>query len=248
MKATITPSTNASLQSSRNNSFSGDISPKDNLKYQQQDNDEEDAQAHDDAKQQKSLLRISGLSNENIFRSSLTTEPNSSPPDQAELSTIRESVVVWRPGEANNVINNGMEDTDSISASTKQNSTSSRSDPNDLSQSTNIDSKTKTTTSAIASSSQSLKILRLRNIHQSLIIVAHSIAGAVYVSDVHDSTVALTGCQQLRMYGCKNVKMYVESTTGPVMEDCVGMGFARWPMALVCFFLYFFWGSKNSQG
>lgn len=233
VKATITPSTNVSLQSSRNSSFSGDIVPGDILIQQQQDGGEGNAQSHSETKQRKSLLRISDASNEIIFRSTLTTDSNSSPPDQAEISTIRKSVVVWHPGEATSLMNKDVEGTDSISASTKQHNSRSQTDSSNVSHGTNIESKTKTGATAIGSSSPSLKILRLRDIHHSLIIIAHSIGGAVYVSDVHDSIIALAGCQQLRMHGCKDVKVYAESTTGPVVEDCVGMGFARLPIALV---------------
>ena len=225
-KANTIPGTNTSSQSSSNNVFGADVVSRDFHKYQQQNNDEEDVPAHEDAEQQKSLLRVSDLSNEKIFRSTLATDSNTSLPDQAELLRIRQSVVIWRPGE-------DIKGISTLSASTKDHGSHSKAESDNFSHSTNIDSNTKTTTAIAASSFPILKILRLRNIHRSLIIIAHSIAGAVYVSDVHDSILVLAGCQQLRMHGCKDVRVYVESTTGPVMEGCVGIGFARWPVALV---------------
>ena len=222
----LTPSTSASLQSSRSNSISADGNLSHGLSSEQQDS------AEGKTEKQKSILQISELSAEKVYRSTHATESHSSLFDQAEVSTIKQSVVIIHSRDGGTTQSDERRNNNATSASTEQNQLPSQ-NPSDVT-SHDTDINADTGTSIFPCTSPTLKTLRLRKIHNSLIITCQSIAGAVYVSDVHKSTLALAGCQQLRMHRCKDVKVYVEVTTAPVIEECKGMGFARWPWELVC--------------
>ena len=216
------------MQPLKNNSFNGGDNPSQASSNQQQDRSE---QKH---KQPSSVLQISEVSNEKVYQFSQATDSTLPFFDQADISATRHSVIILRLRGSQADEDNKNRDAVILSTPSNHDQTSTNNTFSDIPHSTHASIDTEISTPLETSSS--LKTLRLRNIHKSLIIICNPVAGAVYISDVHTSTLALAGCQQLRMHRCTDVKAYVESTTAPVIEECTGMGFARWPLESVCLF------------
>jgi hypothetical protein len=69
--------------------------------------------------------------------------------------------------------------------------------------------------------------LSLRNIKDSLIICGR-VTGPAHVTNL-ENTVIVTTCRQLRMHECKNVDVYLQCSSRPIIEDCIGVRFAPLP-------------------
>lgn len=74
--------------------------------------------------------------------------------------------------------------------------------------------------------------LALKGIDRSLIVAGH-VAGAVHMTGVTDSIVVVTA-RQVRIHECRNVDIYLHSSSHPIIEDCSGMRFAPLPSHYVC--------------
>ncbi|EPE26970.1 hypothetical protein GLAREA_02884 [Glarea lozoyensis ATCC 20868] len=69
--------------------------------------------------------------------------------------------------------------------------------------------------------------LALKNIRQSLII-AGNVAGAAHITNVVDSIIVVNS-RQVRMHDCKNVDIYLQCTSRPIIEDCSNVRFSPIP-------------------
>ncbi|KAI1097838.1 TBCC-domain-containing protein [Jackrogersella minutella] len=69
--------------------------------------------------------------------------------------------------------------------------------------------------------------LVLKNIKQSLIIAGH-VAGPVHMTGLQNSIVVVAA-RQVRIHECKNVDVYLQCASHPIIEDCSGMRFAPLP-------------------
>ena len=69
--------------------------------------------------------------------------------------------------------------------------------------------------------------LALKNISQS-IIIAGNVAGAAHITNVQDSIIVVNS-RQVRMHDCKNVDIYLQCTSRPIIEDCSNVRFAPIP-------------------
>jgi len=69
--------------------------------------------------------------------------------------------------------------------------------------------------------------LALKNIKNSL-IVAGQVAGAAHITGVENSVIAVAA-RQVRMHDCKNVDIYLQCSSRPIIEDCSNIRFAPIP-------------------
>jgi len=73
--------------------------------------------------------------------------------------------------------------------------------------------------------------LALKNVKESLIVCGH-VAGPAHVTNVQNSVIVVA-CRQFRMHECKNVDVYLQCGSRPIIEDCEGIRFAPLPEAYV---------------
>ncbi|SZF03720.1 unnamed protein product [Blumeria hordei] len=75
-----------------------------------------------------------------------------------------------------------------------------------------------------------LASLTMKNIKDSIVIVSQ-VDGASHVTKVEDS-ILLLASQQVRVHECHNVKIYLHSSSRPIIEDCHSIQFAPIPRCL----------------
>jgi len=68
-------------------------------------------------------------------------------------------------------------------------------------------------------------------IYESLLILGH-VEGPTHVTGVTDSII-VTSTRQLRLHDCKNVDVYLQCASRPIIEDCSGVRFAPLPQVYV---------------
>lgn len=73
--------------------------------------------------------------------------------------------------------------------------------------------------------------LTVRNIKESL-LVCGQVGGPTHVTGVEKSVIVVS-CRQFRMHDCKDVDVYLSSTSNPIIEGCSNIRFARTPRAYV---------------
>ena len=73
--------------------------------------------------------------------------------------------------------------------------------------------------------------LTIKNVKDSL-LVCGQISGPAHIMDVRNSVIVVS-CQQFRMHNCKNVDVYLSSSSNPIIEDCSNIRFGRIPKAYV---------------
>ncbi|WYZ34131.1 hypothetical protein EsH8_I_000407 [Colletotrichum jinshuiense] len=81
------------------------------------------------------------------------------------------------------------------------------------------------------SGSTSFATLALKNIQKSL-VVAGNVAGPAHITGVSDSIVVVSA-RQVRIHECRNVDIYLQCSSHPIIEDCSGMRFAPLPASFV---------------
>ncbi len=69
--------------------------------------------------------------------------------------------------------------------------------------------------------------LTLKNIKRSVIIAGH-VAGAAHITWVEDSIIVVAS-RQVRMHDCKNVDIYLQCASRPIIEDCSNIRFSPIP-------------------
>lgn len=69
--------------------------------------------------------------------------------------------------------------------------------------------------------------LALKNIKSSLII-AGRVAGAAHITGIEDSIIVVDS-RQVRMHDCKNVDIYLQCASRPIIEDCNNVRFSPIP-------------------
>jgi tubulin-specific chaperone C len=75
--------------------------------------------------------------------------------------------------------------------------------------------------------------LTLRDISQS-VINCGGVSGPIHITGATDSIIVVT-CGQFRMHECKNVDVYLQCGSKPIVEDVEGVRFAPLANAYVCF-------------
>lgn len=73
--------------------------------------------------------------------------------------------------------------------------------------------------------------LTIKNVRQSLLLCGR-VDGPAHITNVQDS-VLVAKCRQFRMHDCRNVDVYLTCTSGPVIEDCSNIRFAKLPETYV---------------
>lgn len=66
--------------------------------------------------------------------------------------------------------------------------------------------------------------IHLMSIHDSSILIANSIDGAIHVTDCHNMALRST-CQQLRLHGSTGLDCHVLFKGGAILEDCTRIAF-----------------------
>lgn len=84
--------------------------------------------------------------------------------------------------------------------------------------------------------------LTFNNIHNSIVITG-SIAGPIHITDVTNSILLVSQTRQFRMHHSKDVDVYLNVASRPVMEDCSGIRFAPLPEE----FLFGDWHRKGED-
>jgi hypothetical protein len=74
--------------------------------------------------------------------------------------------------------------------------------------------------------------LMVKNVSDSLLLCGQ-IDGPAHVTGVRNSVIVVD-CRQFRMHDCKNVDVYLSSSSNPIIEDCTDIRFGRIPRAYVC--------------
>lgn len=69
--------------------------------------------------------------------------------------------------------------------------------------------------------------LAVKNVRDSLLVCGR-VAGAIHITSVEGS-VLVVNARQFRMHECKNVDVYLQSASRPIIEDCEGIRFAPLP-------------------
>ncbi|KAG9243002.1 tubulin-specific chaperone-like protein c [Calycina marina] len=69
--------------------------------------------------------------------------------------------------------------------------------------------------------------LALKDIKESLIIAGH-VAGAAHITAVENSVIVVAS-RQVRIHDCKNVDIYLECSSRPIIEDCENIRFSPIP-------------------
>jgi hypothetical protein len=72
-----------------------------------------------------------------------------------------------------------------------------------------------------------LAALTLKDIRQSLVLCGN-VAGAIHLTDVHDSVIVLQS-RQFRMHESTNCRIYLKTSSRPIIEDCNKLQFAPAP-------------------
>jgi hypothetical protein len=72
-----------------------------------------------------------------------------------------------------------------------------------------------------------LAALTLKDIRRSLILCG-KVAGAVHLTDIHDSVIVLQS-RQFRMHDSTNCRIYLKTSSRPIIEDCGRLQFAPAP-------------------
>ena len=57
-----------------------------------------------------------------------------------------------------------------------------------------------------------------------VVLITGPVEGSIFLRDCNDCTFVIA-CQQLRLRNCKNCKILLFSTTGPIVESCTNIGF-----------------------
>jgi hypothetical protein len=73
--------------------------------------------------------------------------------------------------------------------------------------------------------------LTMKGVRKSLLLCG-KVDGPAHVTGVENSVLVLE-CRQLRMHDCNNVDVYLQCSSRPIIEDCVGVRFAQLPQAYV---------------
>ncbi|KKK16699.1 hypothetical protein P175DRAFT_0535824 [Aspergillus ochraceoroseus IBT 24754] len=71
--------------------------------------------------------------------------------------------------------------------------------------------------------------LMIKNVEDSL-LVCGQINGPAHITGVHNSIIVVD-CRQFRMHDCKDVDVYLSSSSNPIIEDCTDIRFGRIPRA-----------------
>ena len=80
----------------------------------------------------------------------------------------------------------------------------------------------------------SFATLMINNVKESLLICG-TIPGSARMTDVRNSTIVITA-RQIRVHDCKNVVIYLQCSSRPIIEDCNDIRFAPLPIAFVRLF------------
>lgn len=80
--------------------------------------------------------------------------------------------------------------------------------------------------------------LTAKDIHESL-LVCGQVYGPAHITGVQNSVIVIS-CRQFRMHDCKNVDVYLSSSSNPIIEGCTNIRFGRTPRAYVSIFLSIF--------
>lgn len=75
--------------------------------------------------------------------------------------------------------------------------------------------------------------LTAKGVTDSLLLCGR-IDGPAHVTNVRNSIIVVN-CRQFRMHDCKNVDVYLSSSSNPIIEDCTNIRFGRTPRAYVSF-------------
>ncbi|TFK20638.1 TBCC-domain-containing protein [Coprinopsis marcescibilis] len=70
----------------------------------------------------------------------------------------------------------------------------------------------------------------IRNLSNCVVLLPFS-AGSALIHDLHNCVIAL-GCHQFRMHTSKDVDVYLDIASNPVIEDCTGIRFSLYPSKL----------------
>jgi hypothetical protein len=73
--------------------------------------------------------------------------------------------------------------------------------------------------------------LTMKGVRKSLLLCG-KVDGPAHVTGIENSVLVLD-CRQLRMHDCKNVDVYLQCLSRPIIEDCYGIRFAELPQAYV---------------
>ncbi|KAL4810122.1 tubulin binding cofactor C-domain-containing protein [Aspergillus unguis] len=71
--------------------------------------------------------------------------------------------------------------------------------------------------------------LMVKTVSDSLLLCGR-IDGPAHLTGVRNSVIVVN-CRQFRMHDCKNVDVYLSSSSNPIIEDCTGIRFGRIPRA-----------------
>lgn len=76
--------------------------------------------------------------------------------------------------------------------------------------------------------------LTARDVKESL-LVCGQIGGPAHITGIEKSVIVVS-CRQFRMHNCKDVDVYLSSTSNPIIEGCSNVRFGRTPKVYVCHF------------
>jgi hypothetical protein len=69
------------------------------------------------------------------------------------------------------------------------------------------------------------------------LLLCGAINGPAHVTGVRNSIIVVN-CRQFRMHDCRDVDVYLSSSSNPIIEDCEGIRFGRIPRAYVSLSIY----------
>ena len=81
------------------------------------------------------------------------------------------------------------------------------------------------------SSGRPFASLTMKGVRKSLLLCG-KVDGPAHVTGLENSVLVID-CRQLRMHDCKNVDVYLQCSSRPIIEDCHGIRFAELPQAYV---------------
>ena len=81
------------------------------------------------------------------------------------------------------------------------------------------------------SSGRPFASLTMKGVRKSLLLCG-KVDGPAHVTGIENSVLVID-CRQLRMHECKNVDVYLQCSSRPIIEDCHGVRFAELPRAYV---------------
>jgi hypothetical protein len=76
-----------------------------------------------------------------------------------------------------------------------------------------------------------LAALTLKDIRKSLVLCGN-VAGAIHLTDIHDSVIVLQS-RQFRMHDSTNCRIYLKTSSRPIIEDCSQLQFAPAPRGFI---------------